>query len=197
MIKLFWCPRSRASRALWMLEELGEPFEIIQIDFGNPDSTSDPEFRAASPMGKVPAIIDGEVHLAESAAIALYLADRYPEAGLAPGPDSPDRGQFLYWMMFTPGVIEPSMAERFGGWEPKPQQHGWGSFDLMIETLEKGLADGPWLLGEQFSAADVMVGSSMNFVRMFGILPENATLDAYIDRCLERPAYQRALARET
>lgn len=183
-------------RALWLLEELGQPFEIVEIDIRDPQSRSDPAFLKASRMGKVPAICDGDVHLADSAAIGLYLADRYPEAGLAPAIDARDRGRYLYWMVFTPGVIEPSMAERFNGWEVNPTQSGWGSFDLMIETLTQGLGDGPWLLGEQFSAADAIVGSSVNFLRMFGILPDNEVLSAYADRCLARPAYQRALARE-
>ncbi|HKJ17127.1 MAG TPA: glutathione S-transferase family protein [Xanthomonadales bacterium] len=196
MIRLYWCPQTRAARALWLLEELGQPFEVAQIDIRDEASRSDPDFRKASPMGKVPAISDGEVHLSDSAAIALYLADRYPEAGLAPAVDSHLRGQYLYWMVFTPGVIEPSMAERFGGWEPKPAQHGWGSFDAMIETLTSGLETGPWLLGEKFSAADVIVGSSVNFLKMFGILPDSEILGAYVDRCLARPAYQRAMARE-
>lgn len=197
MITLYWHPRTRASRALWMLEELGEPFEVAVVDISDPAAKADPKFRAASPMGKVPAICDGQVQLADSAAIALYLADRYPGAGLAPAIDAPDRGLYLYWMVFTPGVIEPAMAEKFGGWEPKPTSHGWGSFDLMIETLENGLKQGPWLLGDQFSAADVLVGSSVNFLKMFGILPETPALLEYVERCLARPAYQRALARES
>jgi glutathione S-transferase len=147
-------------------------------------------------MGKVPAISDGPVKLADSAAIGIYLADRYPEAGLAPAIDHPDRGRYLFWMTYTPGVIEPAMSEKFNGWDVNPAQSGWGSFDLMIATLERGLQSGPWLLGEHFSAADVLVGSSVNFIRMFGILPESPTLSDYVDRCLARPAYALALARE-
>lgn len=196
MIELFWCPRTRASRALWLLEELGQPFDVIEVDIRDPESRANPEFLKASPMGKVPAIRDGEVTLAESAAIGIYLADRYPKAGLAPPLDHPDRGRYLYWMVFTPGVIEPAMAEKFNGWKPNPSQHGWGSFDKMIETVEGGLNASPWLLGDQFSAADVLVGSSLNFLRMFGALPDREVLSGYIDRCLDRPAYGRALSRE-
>ncbi|MDX1555424.1 MAG: glutathione binding-like protein, partial [Xanthomonadales bacterium] len=119
-----------------------------------------------------------------------------PQANLAPPVDHPDRGRYLYWMLFTPGVIEPSMAEKFNDWKPNPTQHGWGSFELMIETLEQGLNPGPWLLGDEFSAADVLVGSSLNFMRMFGVLPDKPLLSGYVDRCLARPAYARALARE-
>lgn len=197
MITLYWCPRTRASRALWLLEELGQPFEIVEIDIRDPASRADESFRAASPMGKVPALRDGEVSLSDSAAIGIYLADRYPEAGLAPGIADSDRGRYLFWMTFTPGVIEPSMSEKFNDWPPNPSQSGWGSYDLMIETLENGLQKGPWLLGDRFSAADVLVGSSVNFMRMFGILPENTVLADYAERCTARPAFARAMARES
>lgn len=197
MITLYWCPRTRASRILWLLEELGEPFEIHEVDLRDPQARGEPGFRRASPMGKVPAISDGEVHMAESAAIGLYLADRYPAAGLAPPVDAPQRGSYLYWMVYTPAVIEPAMAERFNGWEVNPGSSGWGNFDRMIETLAGALDDGPWLLGETFSAADVLVGSTVNFMKLFGILPEDPALGAYLARCLERPAYRAALGRES
>ncbi len=195
MIKFYWCPQTRASRILWMLEEMGEPYEIEQVDLRNPETKS-AEFLAASPMGKVPALADGSVKIADSSAIALYLADRYPASGLAPAIDDSQRGSYLYWMTFTPGVIEPAMAERFNNWEVNRGTSGWGDFDLMIEVLEKGLEQGPWLLGERFSAADVLVGSSVYFMKLFGILPENAVIEAYVERCLARPAYARALARD-
>jgi len=193
MIKLYWCPQTRASRILWMLEEMGEPFEIERVDLRKPETKS-AEFLAASPMGKVPAIADGPVKISDSSAIALYLADRYPACGLAPAINDPQRGSYLYWMTFTPGVIEPAMAERFNNWEVNRGSSGWGDFDLMMEVLEKGLEQGPWILGERFSAADILVGSSVYFMKLFGILPENRILEAYVERCLARPAYAKALA---
>ncbi len=200
MITLFWCPRTRASRILWLLEELGEPFELRMIDIRKPEAKADPDFVAASPMGKVPAIMDtasnGVVHMADSAAIGLYLADRYSSGRLAPAFDDPRRGAYLYWMTFTPGVIEPAMSERFNKWQVSRATSGWGDFPSMMEVLERGLQPGPWLLGEQFSAADVLVGSSVYFMKLFGILPDNAMLAAYAERCLERPAYRKALARD-
>jgi glutathione S-transferase len=200
MITLFWCPKTRASRILWLLEELQQPFEVRTIDIRKPEAKADPDFRAASPMGKVPAIMDsvpgGVVHMADSAAIALYLADRYPSAGLAPAIDDPRRGKYLYWMTFTPGVIEPAMAEKFNNWKVSRATSGWGDFGSMIEVLEKGLAEQPWLLGERFSAADVLVGSSVYFMKIFGILPNSAVLADYAERCLARPGYQKALARD-
>jgi len=200
MITLFWCPQTRASRILWLLEEMNEPFEVQMIDIRDPEAKGDPDFVAASPMGKVPALMDttpnGVVQMADSASIGLYLADRYPASGLAPALDDPSRGQYLYWMTFTPGVIEPAMMERFNNWEVSPATAGWGNFDQMVEVLEKGLQSSQWLLGDQFSAADVMVGSSVYFMQQFGILPDNPVLRAYAERCLARPAYQKALARD-
>jgi glutathione S-transferase len=197
MITFYWSPQTRAARIMWLLEELGEPFHIHEIDIRDEASRSDPGFQAASPMGKVPAISVGEVAMADSAAIALYLADRFPAAGLAPGIDHPLRGRYLYWMTYTPGVIEPAMMEQFRGLEPNRVSAGWGTFDLMIETLEAGLGESPWILGDRFSAADVMLGSSVNFMSQFGLLPDMSdTLSGYVERCLARPGYQRALARE-
>jgi glutathione S-transferase len=200
MITLFWCPQTRASRILWLLEEMNEPFDVRLIDVRKPEAKGDPDFVAASPMGKVPAIMDttpnGVVHMADSASIGLYLADRYPASSLAPSIDDPSRGQYLYWMTFTPGVIEPAMAEKFNNWEVSPTTSGWGNFGMMVEVLEQGLEGGQWLLGDRFSAADVMVGSSVYFMKLFGIFPESPVLAAYADRCLARPAYQKALARD-
>lgn len=152
-------------------------------------------------MGKVPAIMDatpsGVVHMADSAAIGLYLADRYPASGLAPSIDEPVRARYLYWMTFTPGVIEPAMMEKFNDWEVGRATSGWGNFDQMIEVLEQGLSAGPWLLGERFTAADVLIGSSLYFMQIFGVLPKSEVLAGYAERCLERPAYQKALARNS
>ena len=195
-MKLFWHPKTRAQRAAWMLEETGLRYERELVDIRNPEAERDPAFAAASPMGKVPALEDGEVRLADSAAICLYLADRYPACGLAPALDDPRRGAYLYWMIYTPGVIEPAMAERFNGVTPNRLSSGWGDFDLMIETLTAGVAEGPWVCGEQFTAADVMLGSSVHFMQQFGVLPDSPTLSAYGERCRARPACQRSLAME-
>jgi len=200
MITLFWCPQTRASRILWLLEEMNEPFAVRFIDIRKPEAKEDPDFVAASPMGKVPALMDtapnGTVYLADSAACALYLADRYPASGLAPAIDDPARGAYLYWMTYTPGVIEPAMMEKFTGQTVSRASSGWGNWDTMIEVLEAGLQKGPWITGERFCAADVMIGSSVYFMKMFGILPEKPVFEAYVERCLARPAYAKALARD-
>ena len=195
-MKLYWSPQTRSTRGLWMLEEAGVDYDLELIEIRNPQREDSKEVRAASPMGKVPALVDGKVQMSESAAICLYLADRYSSGTLAPAIDDPLRGKFLYWLMYTPAVIEPAMSEKFNGVESNRGRSGWGDFELMLETLEFGLKKSTWILGKKFTAADVMVGSSAVFMRMFDMLPESTTISAYADRCLKRPAYQKALSLE-
>ena len=194
-MKLFWAPQTRSQRAIWMLEEAGLEYEMERIELGSADRADSAEFRAASPMGKVPAIVDGDVAMSESAAICIYVADRYAPGKLAPAVDDPLRGKYLYWTMYTPAVVEPAMSEKFNKVETNRHRSGWGDFDLMIETWDQALHDRDWILGDRFTAADVMLGSSAIFLRLFKMLPESDNLDAYADRCLARPASQRAMAK--
>ena len=200
MITLYWAPQTRASRVLWMLEELGEPFDVALADVRNPD-TLEEAFHAASPMGKVPAIRDeapnGFVEMSDSAPICLYLADRYAPGRLAPAVDDPMRGRFLFWMFYTPGAIEPAMMERFLGFEVNKGSCGWGNYDTTLRVLQEGVGEGPWILGDHFTAADVLLGSSVFFMKQFGLLGGDPVLEAYLERCLARPAYQAVLARES
>jgi glutathione S-transferase len=195
-MKLYWCPKTRALRALWMLEELGQPFERVLIDIRNPQARDDAAFRSVSPMGKVPALEDGTTRLWDSGAVCAYLADQYPAAGLAPPIGHPDRGVYLQWLMYTNAVIEPAMAEHFSKAPVSSVAHGWGSYEQMLAVLRAGLARGPWILGERFCAADVLLGMSCYFMRQFGLLQDEPALCAYADRCAARPALQRALACE-
>jgi len=195
-MKLYWCPRTRAFRAAWMLEELGRPYERVPIDVRDEAARADPAFRAASPMGKVPALVDGAVKLWDSGAICLYLAEAYPQAGLGVAIGDPARAAFLQWTLYTNAVIEPAMGEKFGGRPVNTLQNGYGSFDLMIATLAAGVTPGPWILGARFTAPDVLLGSAVHFMELFKILPDNATLRAYAERCRARPAFQRAAALE-
>jgi glutathione S-transferase len=196
-MKLYWCPRTRAFRAAWMLEELDRPYERATIDIRDEAARADPAFRAASPMGKVPALVDGDVKLWDSGAICLYLADAYPEAGLGVPIGDPARGAFLQWTLYTNAVMEPAMGERFGGRPVNTLQNGFGSFDLMIDTLVAGLASGPWILGARFTAPDVLLGSGIHFMDVFKILPDRPELRAYAERCRARPTFQRAAALES
>lgn len=192
-MKVFWAPQTRSVRVIWMLEELGRDYDREAVDIRGEDREDSVEFRRASPMGKVPALIDGDVAMSESAAICLYLADRYSAGLMAPEIDDPRRGRFLYWLMYTPAVVEPAMSEKANNVNPNRGRSGWGDFDLMIETWKKGLGKDEWILGRDFTAADVMLGSSAIFLRMFEMLPDTPSLNAYAERCIARPAYQKAL----
>jgi glutathione S-transferase len=192
-MKLFWAPQTRAQRGIWLLEEAGVKYEMVRIDLGSDESRATEGFLEASPMGKVPALIDGEVRMSESAAMCLYVADRYGMGSLAPALDDSQRGKYLYWTLYTPAVIEPAMSEKFNKITPNRQRSGWGDFDLMIETWDDALEGREWILGERFTAADVMLGSSAIFLRMFEMLPATRNLGDYADRCAARPAYVRAV----
>lgn len=195
-MKLFWAPQTRSSRAVWMLEEAGVEYELERIDLRDSTQQVDVDFRAASPMRKVPALKDHDVQMAESAAICLYVADRYAPGRLAPAVDHADRGRFLYWLMYTPAVIEPTMSEKLNKIEPNRARNGWGDFKTMINTLATGLGGNPWILGDQFSAADVMLGSSVHFMQLFNLLGDAPALTEYVERCRERPAFQAAQKKE-
>ncbi len=191
-MKLFWAPQTRSTRAIWMLEEAGIKYEMELVDIRSPDRKNSKEFLAASPMGKVPAIVDGDMAMSESAAICIYVADRYAAGKLAPAIDDASRGQYLYWTIYTPAVVEPAMAEKFSNVEPNRGRNGWGDFDSMIRIFDERLEGKKWILGDRFTAADVMMGSSAVFMRMFEMLPETKNISDYADRCLARPAFQKA-----
>ena len=191
-MKLYWAPQTRAQRAIWMLEEAGLEYDMEVIDIRAADRKDSAEFRAASPMGKVPAIVDGAVCMAESAAICMYIADRYAAGRLAPPIEDPQRGRYLYWIMYTPAVVEPAMSEKFNKVPANRGRNGWGDFETMIETFDQALDGRDWILGDGFTAADVMLGSSAIFMRMFEMLPATRNLGNYADRCMARAAWQRA-----
>ena len=194
MMKLYWAPKSRSLRALWLMEEAGVPYERVTIDIrkgGEPD----PDFRAVNPMCKVPALRDGEACVAESGAICAYVADAVPQAHLAPPVSDPRRGDYLRWLFFSAGGIEPSFTEKFAKVNLPSGSAGWGSFDRVFDVLDAGLSKGPWLLGEQFSAADVLIGTDLYFgIHLFKIVPDRPNFAAYLQRCQARPALQRAIA---
>ena len=201
MITLYWCPRTRSVRTIWALEEVGVDYGMVEIDIRAENRHEPPEFSAASPLGKVPAIVDsgasGEAKVADSAAIALYLADRYAPGKLAPAPDEPGRGEFLTWLFFTPSVIEPAMVEKFADVKPNPTAYAWGSFDRMIVALETRMQGREWVVGDRFTMADLMLTGSIQFMTMFGILSPSPTLASYKERGMARPAAVRANAKES
>jgi glutathione S-transferase len=193
-MKLFWCPNTRAFRIAWLMEESGLRYERVTVDIRKPEAKDDPAFRAVSPMGKVPALEDGPTRLNDSGAICIYIADQYPQARLGPPVGHPDRGSFLQWVLFTNSVVEPAMVEKFSKLDVSPTAHGWGSFDLMLTTLRKGLAGRDWILGSQFTAADVLVGTAAFYLQQFKLLSDDPVIGPYVARCQARPAFERAQA---
>jgi glutathione S-transferase len=197
MMKLYWAPQSRSFRALWMMEEAGAPYERVLIDIRK-GAQNTPAYHKINPMEKVPALTDGEAALAESAAICTYVADRVPEAGLAPPIGDPLRGRYLHWLFFASGCIEAAYTEKITKMSPPSFTVGWGSFDRVIGVIEEAVVQGAWLLGERFSAADVMVGADVNYgMNIFKIVEPRPALTAYVARCTARPAFQRAMAIDT
>ena len=192
MMQLYWSPRSRSFTALWLMEETGAPYERVLTDTST-GAQKRAEYLAINPMGKVPALKDGDATLAEAAAICAYVAERFPEAGLAPALGDPARAKYLYWLFFAPGCIEPAMVQVATRMEMNSVAAGWGEANRVFDVLDRALQQGPWLLGEKFSAADVIVGSGLNFaVRLFKMIPSRPSFDRYIAACSARPAFQRA-----
>jgi glutathione S-transferase len=192
MMKLYWSPRSRSFTALWLLEETGHPYERVLTDIST-GAQKTPEFLAVNPMGKVPALGDGDVAIAESAAICAYVAERFPDAKLAPPLGDPRRAKYLQWLFFGPSCIEPALIQIFTKLEVPSSTAAWGSATQVFDVLDKALEKGPWILGNDFSAADIVIGSGLNFaIRQFKMVPSRPAFDRYIDACVARPAFQRA-----
>ena len=192
MMQLYWSPRSRSFTALWLMEETGKPYERVLTDI-SAGAQKKADYLAINPMGKVPALKDGDATLAEAAAICAYVAERYPDAKLAPPVGDPLRAKYLYWLFFAPGCIEPAMVQVATKLEMSSIAAGWGEASRVFDVLDTALAKGPWILGETFSAADIAIGSALNFsVRLFKMVPSRPSFDAYIARCMARPAFQRA-----
>lgn len=186
-------PMSRGRIVRWMLEELGQPYRTEVLDYGT--TMKAPAYLAINPMGKVPAVAYRGVVVTECAAICAWLADAFPEAGLAPAFDDPARGTWLRWLFFAAGPLEAAVtAKSLGLLAPadKAMTAGYGSFDDVIAALETAVATGPYILGDRFSAADVYVGSQIIWGLMFKTLPERPAFQAYAERLSTRPAAVRA-----
>ncbi len=192
IVTLYFAPLSRALRALWMLEELEAPYELEVIDIRSPDHPSK-ELLKLNPMGKVPVIKHGPTVVAESAAICMYLAEEFRGVELSPDIGERRRGQYLTWMAFAGGCMEPAFTEKFQPTQIPAVSAAWGSFDRVMSTLSTSLEVGPWILGDAFSAADVMIGSGTLFARDHGFLKDYPALASYCERLDKRPAYQSAL----
>jgi glutathione S-transferase len=186
-------PQSRGQIVRWMLEELGRPYRTEILDYAT--TMKGPEYLAINPMGKVPAIRHGDTVVTEAAAICTYLADAFPEAGLAPPLGDKRRGPYFRWIFFASGPLEAALTNRSMGFEVSPDQRrmaGYGCYDDVVNALETALTGKDYIIGEQFSAADVYVGSAVNFYLMFGLLEKRPVFEAYGERMRSRPAAIRA-----
>jgi glutathione S-transferase len=186
-------PQSRGRIVRWMLEEVGAPYEVRVIDF-KANAHKAPAYLAVNPMGKLPAIQRRGQVVTECAAICAYLADAFPESGLAP--PSGERATYYRWLFFAAGALEYALVDKLLGRPApeRPQALGYGSYADTVGALETALTPGPWLLGETFSAADVYIGSQLGYAAMLKGLDPSPRLAAYIARCQARPAMQRAQA---
>jgi glutathione S-transferase len=192
-ITLYHAAPSRSSIVLWMLEELGEPYDIKLLKLSAGDNLK-PDYLTINPMGKVPALRHGDAVITESAAICAYLADEFPKAKLNIPVGEPGRGTYLKWLFFGPSCIEPAIIDRASPRKEEARRAmlGYGDFETVMNVTAKAVEKGPWILGEQFSTADVIVGSNIRFGMMFKMIPERKEFTDYAARIAARPAAQRA-----
>jgi glutathione S-transferase len=192
-ITLYFSLASRSFTPRWLLEELGVPYRVQTVDLRE-RAQKRPDYLRINPMGKVPALTDGAVVVTENPAICLYLADRYGYGRLAPLIEAPERGPYLRWMVFSTAVVEPAVYLHEPPDPDAASGRGWGDFDTVMRVLRHAVTPGPWLLGEAFSAADVMLGSILSIALLNGRIPDDPILKAYDRRLAARDAYQRAAA---
>jgi glutathione S-transferase len=196
-LTLYHASPSRSSVTLWMLEELGEPYDIHMLDLTKGENREAP-YLAINPMGKVPALRDGDTVITESAAICTYLADEFPQKKLNVPIGSPQRGVYLKWLFFGPSCVEPAVIDRAAPRKEEARRGmlGYGDFDTTMNTVAAAVEKGPWLMGEQFTAADVVVGAGIRWGMMFNMIPERPEFKAYAARIAARPAAQRAQTKD-
>jgi len=195
-LTLYHASPSRSSIALWMLEEVGQLYDIHLLSLQKEENRK-PEYLAVNPMGKVPALRHRDTIITEAAAICTYLADEFPQAKLNVPIGDPRRGIYLKWLFFGPGCIEPAVIDRAAPRKEEARRSmlGYGDFDTTMNTVAQAVAKGPWLMGDQFTAADVVVGSTIRWGMMFKMIPERPEFIAYAGRIAARAAAQRAAIR--
>jgi glutathione S-transferase len=190
---LYTNPRSRGRIARWMLEEVGQPYRTEVLDYGT--TMKAPAYLAINPMGKVPALAHGDAVVTEAAAICAYLADAFPQAGLAPPPGDHLRAPYYRWLFFAAGPIEAAVSNKAFGFVIPPERQasvGYGSFERVMKALDDAVSASDYLLGDKFSAADVYLGSQIGFGLMFNTIEKRPAFESYWQRLTARPAYARA-----
>lgn len=193
-IVLYHHSHTRSANVVWMLEELGLDYTLKHVNLSEGEHKR-PEVLALNPMGKLPILTDGALVVTESAAIGLYLADRYGYGSLAPTVDDPGRAAYLRWSLFAPSVIEPGCAVKAAGWQAREGSVGWGSHAAMVEAIAHAIGAGPFLLGERFTMADVIFGGTLGYMLAFNMLESQPVFADYVARLNARPANLAAGAR--
>ena len=200
-MKLYHARQSRSVRPRWLLEEIGAPFELETLDMAKGEHKS-PAYMQVHPHGAVPALVDGDLRLFESAAICAYLADKFPDKRLAPPPGTPARGLYYQWMVYSIATLEPPVIQIFMNTVMLPEaerspavvEDAKKKFAEVARVLEQALGSKPFILGEQFTAADVMIGSTLVWAQFLGVLEGHPVLKQYVERLSARPAFQKAQA---
>jgi len=196
MITLYHKPKTRSTRFIFLLEELEAPYEIRIVTARSRDGSGAIDPANPHPHGKVPAISDDGVVVFESPAIALYLTDRFPQKRLGPLIGEPERGAYLSWLAYYSGVLEPAFVSKFMNVDVPRGTAGWVAAEEAMPAVLQRLRPGPWLLGERFSALDVLYGTTFALFAQSPILPKSPVIQEYVQRIVSRPAYARAMARE-
>ena len=197
MITLFHHPRSRSTRFIFLLEELEAPYQIKLVTVRRSDGTGAVDLSNPHPHGKVPAISDDGVVVFESPAIALYLTDRFPKNQLGPIPGEPDRGAYLSWLSYYTGVLEPAFMSKFMNADVPRGTAGWVPVEEAMAAVIKSLSMGRYILGDKFSAADVLYGTTFAMFGQSPMMPKSTVIDDYVKRIVARPAFARAQARDS
>lgn len=195
-VELFYAPRTRATGTRILLEELEAPHKLHVMNLMAGDNRT-PEFLKINPAGKVPTLRHGQAVITEQVAIHLYLADLFPEKGLAPALGDPRRGPYLRWFVYLASCLEPALIDRAMKNAEAPQSMSpYGSFDLVMETMRSQLAKGPWVLGDEMTAVDVAWAVGLRWAMLFGLVPELDEFKALVDRFFERPGPQKILGHD-
>jgi glutathione S-transferase len=191
-VTFFHAPQSRSAGALVLLEELGADYELRVLSLKRGEQRQ-AEYLCVNPMGKVPAIVHEGALVTEQGAVYAYLADLYADAGITPAIGDPLRGPYLRWLFYYGSSFEPALIDKSMKREPAPASSSpYGDYETMLKTLTDQLATGPWLLGERFTAADVLWGTALRWTTMFKLVPESPVIAGYVARVAARPAVARA-----
>ena len=196
MITLYHRPNTRSTRFIFLLEELEAPYEIRLVTTRTRDGGGAADPANPHPHGKVPAISDDGVVVFESAAIALYLTDKFPKNRIGPLPGEPGRGPYLTWLAYYTGVLEPAFMSKFQNWEVPRGTAGWVAVEEAMAVVIARLTEGPYLVGERLSAADILYATSFALFSRSPALPRSAVIEDYVQRVVARPAFARAMARQ-